>query len=344
MARITRKKMTYSKAGVDIDLKSECISALVGKLKDRRRGKWKLLDIPAHFTGLIDFGDLALTLCTDGVGTKLMIAEELRVWNTVGIDCVAMNVNDTICVGAEPVAFVDYIAVNKPRPDVMAAIGEGLQRGVEQANAVIVGGEVAVMPELVNGLDLSGTCLGVVEKDRIITGRKCEPGDAIIGLPSSGIHSNGLTLARKIVEEAGLGYGRRIPSLNKTMGEELLTPTTIYVTQILRTLARFKVHGLVNITGGGLRNFLRLKEDIGFRIEKPLKPNAIFTLLQVQGSVDDEEMYQTFNMGMGFAIVVPRNSAERIVKSIGKGAKIVGEVDDSGKVTVPSLGLEYSHY
>ena len=344
MARGMKKRMTYAKAGVDIDLKSECISALVDRLKDRRRGRWKLLDIPGHFTGLIDFGDLALTLCTDGVGTKLLIAEELGIWNTVGIDCVAMNVNDTICVGAEPVAFVDYIAVDKPRPDVMSAIGAGLQRGVEQANAVIVGGEVAVMPELVNGLDLNGTCLGVVEKGKIITGQECAPGDAIIGLPSSGIHSNGLTLARKIVEEAGYGYRKYVPSLGKTVGEELLTPTMIYVKRVLGILRDFEVHGLVNITGGGLRNFVRLKQGIGFRIDSPMKPNKIFNWLQELGSVDDQEMYQTFNMGMGFAMIVPNRIAKTVAERLGKGAKIVGKVDDSGKVTMPSKGLEYSKY
>jgi phosphoribosylformylglycinamidine cyclo-ligase len=344
MARASKGKMTYAKAGVDIDLKSECISALVDKLKDKRKGKWKLLDVPGHFTGLIDFGDLALTLCTDGVGTKLLIAEELGIWNTVGIDCVAMNVNDTICVGAEPVAFVDYIAVDNPRPEIMSEIGIGLQRGIEQANAVIVGGEIAVMPELVRGLDLSGTCLGVVEKNRIITGERCVPGDVIIGLPSSGIHSNGLTLARRIVEEAGYSYKKYVPSLGKTIGEELLTPTTIYVKQVLRIVREFEVHGLVNITGGGLRNFVRLKKGIGFEIDQPMEPNRIFTLIQELGSVDDEEMYQTFNMGMGFALIVPSRIAKSVVRRLGKGAKIVGKVNDTGKVSVPSKGLEYSKY
>jgi len=337
-------KMTYAKAGVDIDLKSKCIGALVDELKDKREGRWKLLDLPGHFTGLIDFGDYALSLCTDGVGTKLVIAESLGKWDTVGIDCVAMNVNDTICVGAEPVAFVDYIAVDEPNKKVLASIGKGLQKGVEQANAIIVGGEVAIMPDLVRGLDLSGTCLGIVEKSKIITGQNCRPGDAIIGLPSSGIHSNGLTLARKILEDCRKTYKSKMPPLKKSLGEELLTPTRIYVKDVMSILGNFKVNGMVNITGGGMRNFVRLKEGIGFQIEYLMKPNLIFKLLQELGSVDDREMYQTFNMGLGFAMVVPRNQAKAIVSRLGKGAKIIGKLDDSGKVTVPSLGLEYCEY
>ena len=336
--------MTYAKAGVDIDLKSKCISALVGELKDEREGRWKTVDLPGHFTGLIDFGEYALSLCTDGVGTKLLIAKEMGVWDTIGIDCVAMNVNDTICVGAEPIAFVDYIAVDRPMPDIMAAIGKGLQEGVRQANAAIVGGEVAILPDLMKGLDLSGTCLGIVKKKEIITGQKCAPGDVVVGLASSGIHSNGLTLARKVFEENGCSYGDRVKGVKRTIGEELLTPTKIYVRQVLDVVRRFKVHGMVNVTGGGLRNFVRLKEGIGFRIDSPMKPLPIFDVMQELGDMDDEEMYQTFNMGMGFAIIAPKKEAEGIAARLGGSAKTVGRVDDSGAVTVPSLGLEYRSY
>jgi len=344
MAKPRKKGMTYAKAGVDIDLKSSCISTLVAKLRDEREGKWKTIDLPGHFTGLIDFGEYALSLCTDGVGTKLLIAEEMGVWNTIGIDCVAMNVNDTICVGAEPIAFVDYIAVDKPDREVMAAIGEGLQEGIRQANAAIVGGEVAVLPDLVTGLDLSGTCLGIVKKKEIITGQKCAPGDAIIGLPSTGVHSNGLTLARKVFEKSGYGFRDRVKGLNKTVGAELLTPTKIYVREVLDIVRNFDVHGMVNVTGGGLRNFVRLKEGVGFGIDDPMKPKSIFNVIQELGDIDDEEMYQTFNMGLGFAIIAPKRETKGIIARLGKGAKVVGEVDDSGVVTVPSMGLKYRSY
>jgi phosphoribosylformylglycinamidine cyclo-ligase len=345
MAKTRGKKgMTYAKAGVDIDLKSRCISALVDELRDERKGRWKTVDLPGHFTGLIDFGEYALSLCTDGVGTKLLIAEEMGVWDTIGIDCVAMNVNDTICVGAEPIAFVDYIAVDKPKPKVMAAVGKGLQEGMRQSNAAIVGGEVAILPDLVTGLDLSGTCLGIVKKKDIITGQKCAPGDAVIGLPSTGVHSNGLTLARKVFEKEGYGFNDRVKGLKKTVGRELLTPTKIYVREVLDVLSKFKIHGMVNITGGGMRNFVRLKEDIGFCIDDPMKPLPIFEVIQELGGISDKEMYQTFNMGMGFAMIAPKKDAKKIVLMLGKGAKIVGEVDDSGAVTVPSLGLKYDRY
>jgi len=344
MAKSRKRGMTYAKAGVDIDLKSECISALVDKLRDERRGKWKTVDLPGHFTGLIDFGEYALSLCTDGVGTKLLIAEELGVWDTIGIDCVAMNVNDTICVGAEPVAFVDYIAVDRPRPEVLAAVGKGLQEGMRQSNAAIVGGEVAILPELVTGLDLSGTCLGVVRKNDIITGQKCAPGDVVIGLPSTGVHSNGFTLARKVFEKNCLDFRDRAKGLKKTIGMELLTPTKIYVRQVLDVVRNFRIHGMVNITGGGLRNFVRLKEGIGFRIDDPMRPLPIFNVIQELGRIDDEEMYQTFNMGMGFAMIAAKKDAKGILAMLGKGAKVVGKVDRSGVVSVPSLGLEYDRY
>jgi len=340
----SKKGLTYARSGVNIDRKSKCISALVDQLHDERKGRWKTVDLPGHFTGLIEFGEYALSLCTDGVGTKLLIAEELGIWNTVGIDCVAMNVNDTICVGAEPIAFVDYIAVDRPRPDVLAAVGEGLQKGIAQANAAIVGGEVAIMPDLVTGLDLSGTCLGAVRMDRIITGQECRPGDAIIGLPSSGIHSNGMTLARKAVEKSGLNYRSKVKPLRKSIGEELLTPTTIYVRQVLDIVRSFKVKGMVNVTGGGLRNFVRLKEGIGFCIDNPMEPNQIFKVIRNLGSINDKEMYQTFNMGLGFAMIVPKKDAKAVVARAGRGAKVIGKVDDSGAVYVPSLGIEYSKY
>ena len=198
------KGMTYADAGVDIDKKSDSIAALVQHLKFRRKGLGEPMKLEGHFTGLIDFGDMALTLCTDGVGTKLMVADELKKWDTVGIDCIAMNVNDTICVGAEPIAFVDYIAIDRPNTMITYQIGEGLEAGARMANMTIVGGEIAVLPEIVKGFDLAGTCLGMVDKKRIITGERIAPGDAVIGLPSTGVHSNGLTLARKIVESKGL--------------------------------------------------------------------------------------------------------------------------------------------
>ena len=338
------KRMTYAQAGVDIDKKSRSISALVGHLKFKREGLGAPIDLPGHFTGLIDFGDYALTLCTDGVGTKLLVADAMRKWDTVGIDCIAMNVNDTICVGSEPIGFVDYIAIDRPDEKVTSEVGKGLERGAEMSNMTIVGGEIAVLPELVKGFDLAGTCLGMVKKDEIITGDAIKPGDALIGLPSSGIHSNGLTLARKIFEENRIGCKEKVKGLRRSVGMELLEPTTIYVRQVLKLIDKFDVKGMANITGGGLRNLIRLKKGIGFEIEDPIRPNPIFNVMQELGNVTDNEMYQTFNMGMGYCMVVPERESSDVVKAAGKGAKVVGHAVRSNRVTVPGLGLKYSKY
>jgi len=302
------------------------------------------MDVKGQFTSLIDFGDVALTLCTDGVGTKLLIAEALGKWDTVGIDCMAMNVNDTICVGAEPFAFVDYIAIDEPNPKVTEAIGAGLQKGAKMADCEIVGGEIAVLPEMVRGVDLSGSCLGFVEKDRIVTGAEVGTGDVIIGLPSSGVHSNGLTLARKVLERNEIGLDQRMPELKRSMGEELLTPTFIYVRQVLKLLKDVKVTGMVDVTGGGFRNFVRLKKEVSFDISKPLRPQPIFRVLQELGGIEDREMYQTFNMGMGFAIVLREDDAKGAVKILGKGARVVGEVVEGEGVGSSKLDLRYSSY
>ena len=339
------KRMTYARAGVDIDKKSSSIDALVRHLKYKRKGRLGApIDLPGHFTGLIDFGDYALTLCTDGVGTKLLIANAMKKWDTVGIDCVAMNVNDTICVGAEPIAFVDYIAIDKADEKVTSEIGKGLDVGARLSNMTIVGGEIALLPELVKGFDLAGTCLGMVRKTEYVSGEDIRPGEVLIGLRSSGIHSNGLTLARKILERNGIGYGDKVGGLSRSIGLELLEPTTIYVQQVLRLLSRFDIHGMANMTGGGLRNLLRLKKSIGFEINDPIKPNRVFGVLQRLGNVADEEMYQTFNMGMGYCLVVPEDQASALVKAAGKGAKVVGHAVKRPGIRVPHLGLNYTRY
>jgi phosphoribosylformylglycinamidine cyclo-ligase len=339
------KRMTYARAGVDIDQKSSSIDALVKHLKFKRKGRLGApIDLPGHFTGLIDFGDYALTLCTDGVGTKILVADAMKKWDTVGIDCVAMNVNDTICVGAEPIAFVDYIAIDKADEKVTSEVGKGLNVGAKLSNMTIVGGEIALLPELVKGFDLAGTCLGMVKKTEYLSGEDIYPGNMLIGLPSSGIHSNGLTLARKILEQNDIGYKDKVGGLNRSVGLELLEPTTIYVQQVLRLLDKFDIHGMANMTGGGLRNLLRLKTSIGFEIDDPMKPNRVFDVLQELGNVADEEMYQTFNMGMGYCLVVPEDEASAIVKAAGRGAKVVGRAVKKLGVRVPGLGLDYTRY
>lgn len=291
---------TYEKSGVSIDRKSDSIGSLVKELRYRRRGFGQQVRMPGLFASLIDFGDRYATLATDGVGTKILIAEELGIWDTIGIDCIAMNVNDTICVNAEPVSFVDYIAIDDPDGEVTEKVGIGLNKGAELSDMEIVGGEIAVLPEMVNGLDLSGTCLGTVPKKDVITGEACEKGDLIVSLRSTGLHSNGLTLARKVVQAAGIGMTDTVPGLSKSIGKELLTPTEIYVRQVLGITRRHEVHGLIDITGGGLRNILRMRKDLRYTIDDPEKPQRIFGIIQELGGIEDREIYQTLNMGMGF--------------------------------------------
>jgi phosphoribosylformylglycinamidine cyclo-ligase len=312
---------SYAAAGVDIDLEATAIKSLIKNLTFKRKGSCKMMGSVGHFAGLIDFGEMALALTTDGVGTKMLVADQMEDWSTVGIDCIAMNVNDLYVMNMEPVAFVDYIATDKLSIEKMAQIGIGLNEGAKLSNINIVGGETASLKGLVNGLDLAGTCLGIQKKDKIITGEKIKPGDKIIGVPSTGVHSNGLSLARRVVEKYA-GYDKKFKG-RKTFGQELLTPTRIYH-ESLTVAASCTVHGMCHVTGGGLLNFRRLSE-YGFLFNTPLTPPEIFSWIQKTGDIAPEEMYRTFNMGMGYAYVVPKKSVPCIQKMV-KGAQVVGEV------------------
>lgn len=339
-------KLTYAESGVDIFKEEEAIKGLLSSIKTKRSGIGKSLG--GHYAGLIEFGEYALVLCTDGVGSKVEIATTMRKWDTVGIDCIAMNVNDAICVGAEPIAFVDYLAIEDPKPEITKEIGKGLEMGANLANISIVGGETASLPEVINGFDLAGTCLGYVKKDDIVTGDKISPGDIIIGLSSSGIHSNGYTLARYVLKKSNLNYKDKFSNEyyhNKKIGEVFLTPTKIYVKETLELLKRVKVHGISHITGGGLRNLTRLNKNVKYVIDDPLEPQPIFTFLQKNGNIDDKEMYQTFNMGMGLAIIVSRKDVKESINILKKYStatcKIVGKISKGKGVEVPTLGLKY---
>jgi len=320
---------SYRDAGVDIDLEARAISSLVAELSYRRRGRYPMLGGVGHFAGIVDFGDLALSLAVDGVGTKMRVADRLEDWTTVGIDCIAMNVNDLYVMNMEPVAFVDYIATDSLSIEKMSQIGKGLNEGAKQANIDIIGGETATLKGLVNGLDLAGTCLGVQLKEKIVTGEDIAPGDRIVGLPSSGIHSNGLTLARKLVD-AGQAWDERLKG-GKTLGRELLTPTRIYH-EVLNVTATCMVHGMCHITGGGLLNFRRLTSH-GFDFFDPLPPQEIFHWLQDAGDIPDEEMYRTFNMGMGYAFVVPAGEEEKLLSQL-PGSKAVGEITENANIII----------
>ena len=293
----------YAKAGVDQGAADSAVAGLVRALGAIQLGRPSAqVPLPGHYASVIKIDErLGIALSTDGVGTKLVLAEQLGRFDTVGIDCVAMNVNDVICVGAEPLAMLDYIAIEKADPEVCEEIGVGLARGAELAGIEIPGGELAQLGQLVRGVDVSGACFGTVALDAIVDGSAVEVGDVVIGLPSTGLHSNGYTLARSALAEIPLEDDR----LGRPLGDVLLEPTAIYVKPIVELLrSEVDVRGLAHITSGGTKNLLRLAAEVGYEIDDPLPVPPVFELIQEHGGVSEEEMSEVFNMGCGFCVVV----------------------------------------
>jgi phosphoribosylformylglycinamidine cyclo-ligase len=335
----------YARSGVDQNAADRAVSALVGVLRtiDTGRASRSVL-ASGHYAAVLEIApNLGIAVGTDGVGSKLIVAERMGRYETVGIDCVAMNVNDIICVGAEPIALLDYLAVEQADPDVLAAIGTGLKAGAEQAGVEIPGGEVAILPELIrghpspHGFDLTATCFGTVALDALVTGERIAPGDALIGLPSSGLHSNSYSLARQALPDLDE------PFAEGTVGEALLAPTVIYVRAVLELLrSEIPVHGLAHITGGGVRNLLRLTESAGFAIEDPLPNAPIIDLVIERAGVSPHEAWEVFNMGCGFVAVVPAAHADQataILAARHPGSRRIGTVTPDPGVTV--AGLSY---
>jgi phosphoribosylformylglycinamidine cyclo-ligase len=320
----------YAKAGVDQGAADSAVAGLVRALGAIRLGRPSAqVPLPGHYASVIRIDErTGIALSTDGVGTKLVVAEELRRFDTVGIDCVAMNVNDVICVGAEPLAMLDYIAIERAEPAVCEEIGVGLARGAELAGIEIPGGELAQLGDLVRGVDVSGACFGTVALDAIVDGSAVRPGDVVVGLPSSGLHSNGYTLARSALAGIALGEdpeGR----LGRPLGEELLEPTEIYVKPIVELLrSAVAVRGLAHITSGGAANLLRLAAEVGYEIDDPLPVPPIFALIEERGGVPNEEMHEVFNMGCGFCVVVPaadEDAALDLLRAHYPAAKRIGQ-------------------
>jgi phosphoribosylformylglycinamidine cyclo-ligase len=344
----------YADSGVDTGAADRGVAALVGVLKTIDPGRASRSVLPSgHYAAVLEVApNLGIAVGTDGVGSKLIVAEQTGRYDTVGIDCVAMNVNDIVCVGAEPIALLDSLAVEQVEPEVMEAIGIGLKAGAEAAGVEIPGGEVAVLPDLIrghpspHGFDLTAACFGTVALDRMVTGAVCEPGDALIGLPSSGLHSNGYSLARAALGQ--LAFDARPPELGgASVADALLEPTVIYVRAVLELLrSELDVRGLAHITGGGLLNLVRLHADVGFQIDAPLPVPPVFGLVQALGEVPDAEMWEVFNMGCGFCAVVPAAQADAAVALLERhhpGTARIGTVTaDTDRVSVPALGLTFS--
>jgi phosphoribosylformylglycinamidine cyclo-ligase len=351
---------SYADVGVDIAGLETGLDSLVKRLEATtrfpRRGRPVLPN--GFFANVLDLGSgQGLALSTDGVGTKVLVAHALGRYDTIGIDLIAMNVNDVLCVGAEPVALVDYVAVPSADAHLLEQLAIGLVEGARQSRISIPGGEIAQVRELLRphppdgreGFDLVATAVGVVALDRIIVGQRVAPGDVVIGLPSAGIHSNGLTLARRVLAPDGMpeAYAEAPPELGGTsVGEELLRPTRIYVREAMSLLdARLDVRAMAHITGDGLLNLLRIQaKDIGFVIDAPLEPCGVFTLLARRAGIDPAEMYTTFNMGIGFCVVVPESDADRalaLLREADGEARPIGRAtrDPERRMVLPGLGL-----
>ncbi len=337
--------LTYKKAGVDIS-KIKQSQNTIGKIIESTHKLQKRVRIVqgfGHYAGIVEIpGKTLLATHTDGVGTKVLIANMMKKFDTVGIDCVAMNVNDIICIGATPISFVDYIAVNKNDKAALKKIVQGLVKGAKKANVPIVGGETAIMPDVISGnhfsFDLAGMVVGMLTKKQMILGNKIKRGDVIIGVQSSGLHSNGYSLARKALLSK-YSLQDRIKGIGK-LGNALLTPTQVYVKPVLSVLEKCKVHGMAHITGGSFTKLLRLKKT-GYLLDQMPTSLPIFQIIENEG-VSRQEMYKTFNMGIGFCVIAPKNEEGLInstFKKFGMKSKRVGKIIAKKGVFVNSLKL-----
>ena len=336
----------YARAGVDQGLSGSAVAALVDVLAGIRTGRPSRAALASgHYANVLRIDDRqGLALSCDSVGSKVIVCEQLGRYDTIGIDLFGMNANDVICVGADPIALLDYIAVEQADPAVLEQIAVGLRAGAEQSGVEIPGGELAVLPDVVrghpspNGFDLVGFCVGLVELDSVITGSRIDTGDALIGIPSSGVHSNGLSLARRVLDDLDEEVE------GGTVGDLLLEPTVIYVRAIRDLLeSAVDVRGLAHITGEGFLNLLRLEAEVGYRIDDPLPVPAVFELIAERGGIEAAEMHEVFNMGCGFCVVVPVGDATAAVELLARhhpGTAVIGRTTTAaGVVELPGLGL-----
>jgi phosphoribosylformylglycinamidine cyclo-ligase len=347
-------RLGYKAAGVDSDLQNEAMAHVTGWAERTFAFRPGEVRLPlGYFANVIDIGGgIGLAVSTDGVGTKILVAQMLQKYDTIGIDCVAMNVNDVLCVGAEPVTLLDYIAVEAPDPRLLDALLHGLHDGAKMANVTIPGGEIAQVREMIRGVpggfafDLVAACVGKVPMDRILTGAHIRPGDAVVGLSSSGLHSNGYSLARDVFfKRLNWSVDRYVEDLGCTVGEELLKPTRIYVREVLAMInAGLRIKALAHITSEGFLNLSRADAPVGYVLDNLPQSPAVFQLIQQHGCVSDAEMFYTFNMGVGFCIVVaPEDAAQvhRIAADHGVPSQGIGfTVDDrEKKVLIPARHL-----
>jgi phosphoribosylformylglycinamidine cyclo-ligase len=335
--RMQENRDIYKEAGVDTDRADAGLKRLIRNVLETwpPRGSANEVKLPInYFANVIGFGDRGLAICTDGIGSKAIIAQMVGEYDTVGIDCVAMNVNDLICVGARPVSMVDYIAVQIANPDLLEALSIGLSNGAKQANVSICGGEISQIKDIITGwrdgwgFDLVGMAVGDVALDKVNTGKHVRPGDVVVGIESSGVHSNGLSLARRtFFEEHRFGIDHRFADLDAPLGKELLRPTNIYVREVLDVLNAVPgLKAMVHITSDGLLNLTRVEAAVGYEITLP-EPPPIFALIERYAAVARWEMLPVYNMGIGFCLVVDPGGVDetmRILQRHGRSPRVIG--------------------
>jgi len=342
----TAAPIDYESAGVSTDKAEAGLSRLTARIASTWTmppGQTGAVHLSfGHYANVIEVAGQGIAFSCDGVGSKTLIAQMLRKYDTIGIDCIAMNVNDILCVGATPVSLVDYIAVETADPDLLDEISIGLADGAREARISIAGGEIAQLPGMIHGasegvgFDLVGTAIGHVALDQIRIGRTIKPGDVIIGVASNGVHSNGLTLARKVLlDKARLPLDRVIDEIGVSLGEELLKPTRIYVRESIDVMRLGSgVKALAHITSDGLLNLLRMEATVEYVVDRLPEPPPIFDLIQRLGGISDEEMYRVYNMGIGFCYVVDEQVAGdvlHILASAGKQAWRIGHIRQSSE-------------
>ncbi len=326
------KANAYKEAGVDVKAGYESVKLM--KADVQKTFNAQVLSHLGGFGGLFELPEgykkPVMVAGTDGVGTKLKVAFMMDQHDSIGIDCVAMCVNDILCQGAQPLFFLDYIACGKNYPEKIATIVKGISEGCIQGNMALIGGETAEMPDMytLDEYDLAGFAVGVAEKDDIVTGQNISEGDCLIGLPSSGVHSNGFSLIRKVLfKDLHMDVHTYVDDLGMTLGEALLTPTRIYVNALVDLIKPFAIKGMCHVTGGGFyENIPRMMPDgLCAKIDaKVIEELPIFKFIQEAGKIDDQGMYSTFNMGIGLISVVPKEEKEGFMKAlIAKGAKPV---------------------
>jgi phosphoribosylformylglycinamidine cyclo-ligase len=344
------KTRTYAASGVDRSAIGRALSALLSEIHGRPPvSHGRALDLPGHFAGVVRIGEESIAATTDTVGTKVLLADRMNRWEEVGEDLVAINVNDLAAVGARPAALLDTIVCAKPDPVRFRAIGRGLQRGLVTSGSSLLGGETAVVPDLVHGIDLGATALGFFPNGRSpVTGARIRVGDRLIGIPSTGVHSNGYTLLRRVVHETGIDLHRPRAGARVPVGVELLRPTRIYSETVDAIADHTGLHGLAHLSGGGVRNLVRLRPDVRFELGSWPPVPALFDWIRTTGEITPAEMFQTFNMGIGFALAVAPAARGPILRLLARhgapDAREIGRVRAGRGVSLPGLGLEYDGY